>query len=272
MVWAFATVGVHADKLFKMVANEAMQRKLQGFNPQEISNMVWAFAAVGVHASKLFNMVANEAVHRHLQGFNLQIVSNMLWAFAAANIYHRQLFEEFRLVFSQLSVEVKKNKKSLTSLHQWLLWLRLEHHVPDDELPLPDSVRCECKKAMEDSSIRVSRLQRSVGTVLAAVCPGFEEEFIDEHTSYSIDLALHSSLIAIEVDGPFHFISSLAKKSRKTLNGSTFLKKRLLAAAGWRVINLPYYKWNALSDQSKKKYLEDFLNKAGINTSTAEHS
>jgi len=50
------------------------------------------------------------------------------------------------------------------------------------------------------------------------------------------------------------------------------LKQRLLAAAGWKVISIPYYEWNSLSDQlEKKSYLEGLLNEAGLNTSTAEH-
>jgi len=273
MVWAFATVGLYSDILYKMVAKEAVHRKLRGFKPQEISNMVWSFATAGVHADKLYELVANEVVERQLRGFKSRDLSNMVWAFTTANIYHVQLFEEIKLVFSQFPVEKKMNKKVLSSLHLCMVWLRLEYHVPDDELPFPDSMRCECKKAMEDSSIHVSRLQRNVGAILAEVCPGFEEEFKDEHTSYSIDLALHSSLIAIEVDGPSHFISSSTEKSDKTLNGSTLLKQRLLAAAGWKVISIPYFEWNALSDQlEKKEYLEGLLNEAGLNTSTAEHS
>jgi len=53
MVWAFAKAGVHADKLDKMVANEAVQRQLQEFKPQEISSMVWAFVTAGVHVNSM---------------------------------------------------------------------------------------------------------------------------------------------------------------------------------------------------------------------------
>ena len=52
-------------------------------------------------------------------------------------------------------------------------------------------------------------------------------------TGYSLDLALPSSRVAIEVDGPSHFLLPDSRGVRKP-NGPTLLKRRLLAAAaGW---------------------------------------
>jgi len=51
-------------------------------------------------------------------------------------------------------------------------------------------------------------LQRSVAAALASVQSGFQEEYLEPRTGYSLDLAfwLPSSRIAIEVDGPSHFL------------------------------------------------------------------
>ncbi|EOD08235.1 hypothetical protein EMIHUDRAFT_359048 [Emiliania huxleyi CCMP1516] len=109
---------------------------------------------------------------------------------------------------------------------------------------------------MHDTRVRVSALQRSVSAALAAVRFGFEEEYVEPRTGYSLDLALPSSRIAIEVDGPFHFLLPDCRGVRKP-NGPTLLKRRLLAAAGWRVISVPFFEWDGLHSASERQaYLE----------------
>ena len=55
---------------------------------------------------------------------------------------------------------------------------------------------------MQDLPVTISHLQRSVADSLATVKPRFEEEYLEPRTGYSLDLALPSSRVAIEVDGP----------------------------------------------------------------------
>ena len=91
---------------------------------------------------------------------------------------------------------------------------------------------------------------------LAAVQHGFEEEHLDPRTGYSLDLAMPSSRIAIEVDGPSHFLLPDGRGVRRP-NGPTLLKRRLLAAAIWRVISVPFYEWNGFATANgQQTYLE----------------
>ncbi|EOD30243.1 hypothetical protein EMIHUDRAFT_351578 [Emiliania huxleyi CCMP1516] len=109
---------------------------------------------------------------------------------------------------------------------------------------------------MHDTQVRVSALQRSVAAALAAVRFGFEEEYVEPRTGYSLDLALPSSRIAIEVDGPTHFLLPDGRGVRKP-NGHTLIKRRLLAAAGWRVISVPFFEWDGLHSAGERQaYLE----------------
>ena len=55
---------------------------------------------------------------------------------------------------------------------------------------------------------------------------------------------------AIEFDGPCHYLTSGG--CRPQLNGSTALKKRLLAKLGWRVLNVPYFEWDPLRTASER--------------------
>ncbi|EOD25641.1 hypothetical protein EMIHUDRAFT_237418 [Emiliania huxleyi CCMP1516] len=109
---------------------------------------------------------------------------------------------------------------------------------------------------MQDTQVTISEFQRSVAVALAAVQHGFEEEHLEPRTGYSIDLALPSSRVAVEVDGPSHFLLPDGRGVRKP-NGSTLLKRRLLAAAGWRVISVPFYEWDGFATAKERQtYLQ----------------
>jgi len=78
-------------------------------------------------------------------------------------------------------------------------------------------------------------------------------------SGYRIDavVEVNGKQIAVEVDGPFHVVG----KSRER-NGSTILKHRQIAALdGMLVLSVPYWEWNKLKKDSRKKeqYLQDLL-------------
>ena len=82
------------------------------------------------------------------------------------------------------------------------------------------------------------------------------EEPLEPRTGYSLDLALPSSRVAVEVDGPTHFLLPDGRGVRKP-NGPTLLKRRLLRAAGWRVISVPFYEWDGFATANgQQTYLE----------------
>ena len=85
-------------------------------------------------------------------------------------------------------------------------------------------------------------------------CGAKEEEYVEPRTSYSLDLALPSSRVGVEVDGPSHFLLPDGRGVRRP-NGPTLLKRRLLAAAGWRVISVPFYEWDGLIANERQAYL-----------------
>jgi hypothetical protein len=51
--------------------------------------------------------------------------------------------------------------------------------------------------------------------------------------------------VAIEVDGPSHFCG-------RTPTGATALKRRQLRAAGWALLPVPYWEWDALSAAARR--------------------
>jgi len=81
---------------------------------------------------------------------------------------------------------------------------------------------------------------------------------------YHLDILLSNTkdhkitLIAIEVDGPSHFVHPLARGAgrRLTMNAETKLKRRLLKRLGWNVVSLPYTRWNSARATTSRSKLE----------------
>ena len=65
---------------------------------------------------------------------------------------------------------------------------------------------------------------------------------------------MNGEQIAVEVDGPSHFIG------REQLTGSTILKQRQVAALdGLKIVSIPYWEWDELNKGKKQQYLQDLL-------------
>jgi len=202
--------------------------------------------------------VAEAAVRGGLDRFNPQDLSNTVGAYATADQFHQALLAECSRVISDSLAQDPKGLsiENRSQLHQWQLWLSLERGADGQQHLLPASQRQLCRDAMLDTQMTISELQRSVAAALAAVQHGFEEEHLEPRTGYSLDLALPSSRIAIEVDGPSHFLRPDSQGVRAP-SGTTVLKRRLIAAAGWRVISVPFYDWGRLNTADERQaYLE----------------
>ena len=180
-----------------------------------------------------------------------------MWAYATAGHYHQVLLANCsRVISDSLAWDPSRwSIKARHQLHQWQLWLSLERGAHAQQHLLSESQRQLCCDAMQGTLVTISRLQRSVADSLATVKPGFEEEYLEPRTGYSLDLALPSSRVAVEVDGPSHFLLPDGRGVRKP-NGPTLLKRRLLAAAGWRVISVPFYELDGLTAVERQTYLE----------------
>jgi len=99
----------------------------------------------------------------------------------------------------------------------------------------------------------------------------------------SIDLADESSQTGIEVDGPGHFVTNIDEEhfsegrnilssvgrylgkngfndyqfrwddEDQEINGSTFLKIRMMQNLGWRIVNLPFWEWYPVDGKQEEE-------------------
>ena len=89
-------------------------------------------------------------------------------------------------------------------------------------------------------------------------CPVMEHITADK--LHSIDIVLRSSSglqIAIEVDGPSHFTSTVPLRPL----GETLMRRRALSAMGWHVVSVAYDSWQALKTvHHRDEFMIDLLN------------
>ena len=128
----------------------------------------------------------------------------------------------------------------LRQLHQWSLW-REERGT---RWPgLPDALRQACRDAFVDKEGQPSQLQSDVVRELRSRGAHVEEEHRCEASGYSIDALAtlkDGRRLAVEVDGPSHF---LGRSHQPT--GATLLKRRQLRYFGWAVKSVAYWDWSA---------------------------
>ena len=143
---------------------------------------------------------------------------------------------------------------ALRQLHQWQLWLD-ERDATFPRQPPPFAERCRAAFCAEEGS--PSRLQRDVTSALAALELQPREE-VRTAQGYSLDVVVRvdGREVAVEVDGPSHFVGH-------SPTGATLLKRRQLRAAGWLLLAVPYWEWDALNGAGRREYLLRGLAEAG---------
>ena len=134
---------------------------------------------------------------------------------------------------------------------------------------IPSGLRSKINN--ETTSNTVSNAHRDISILLTEM--GFDHDnevspFVDNTASLfiggdefmAIDMANLEDRIAIEFDGPSHFLG-LGHDGRVE-SGKTKMKSRMLKKLGWKVIKIPWFEWkdfNIREDENKVKYLKGKL-------------
>eukprot|EP00284_Hemiselmis_tepida_P002045 CAMPEP_0174951136 /NCGR_PEP_ID=MMETSP1355-20121228/94694_1 /TAXON_ID=464990 /ORGANISM="Hemiselmis tepida, Strain CCMP443" /LENGTH=415 /DNA_ID=CAMNT_0016198783 /DNA_START=36 /DNA_END=1283 /DNA_ORIENTATION=- len=269
-LWAYATLGVTpGTEMLGSVERRAVA-EMHRFVPQNIANTLWAYATLGVTpGAELLDAVEGQAV-AEMRRFDPQNIANTLWAYATLEMVPGSE------LLSGLAAHGVENlntgnfiSEHLRQLHLFVVFLKLESSPNDAFVEsltvLEEQLGAAGRAAMADSKATVSDLQRQVVASVKRLGYDYEEETKDPVSGYSIDLLVQPSAssgsdyrstlgIAIEVDGPAHFLSNT-----RQANGSTLLKRRLLKKLGYRVVSVPYWEWGIKDDNEHDAYLRRLL-------------
>jgi hypothetical protein len=238
---AFASMLHSAPFLFEAVAERA-GALAETFRPQELVQILWAFACMNHPIDSLFDSLdvsKPDAQAATFRGFSQQQLASMAWSSAVLGQMERPWCISLWKCINARSVawtsEVDRKPKGaqhLCQLYQANLALRLECAdsalVTERELDALISEAWEKEKAAGKLS---SGDHREVDRLLVGATG---RPWVSEYDS--LDLALVGVKVALEIDGPTHF-----SRNTNTLLGHTVLKQRLLRAAGWTIIPIPFH-------------------------------
>ncbi|EJK54518.1 hypothetical protein THAOC_25847, partial [Thalassiosira oceanica] len=243
--WAFAKAGKSNPKLFKKICDYiAGLDSLDSFDPQALSNIVWACATVGYTDERLFSAFA-PVIESKLDECSEQHLANISWAYSVANLPKQDLFNE-GYAGALASNEKDFSEEVLCQLHQWQLWQ--QELVLGIELP--ESLQAKCRNAFTSAGYSESKLQNDVVGELRAAGLVLDEEVL-LGSGYRIDALVKfgdGRKVAVEVDGPFHFID-------RRPAGSTTLKHRQVARLDRiEVVSVPYWEWDELKNSEMKQH------------------
>jgi hypothetical protein len=136
--------------------------------------------------------------------FKPQEVANLMWAYATLGIEP----------IGQLSFNVSpllclsSPSSSLSQLHQCFLCMELEGLLVG-LLPLPQhsDLPGRCRAAFEGAAVKSSGLERAVAGRLSGMGLSLTLDAREPRTGYSVDVLVEGSPpVALEVDGPWHFV------------------------------------------------------------------
>jgi hypothetical protein len=234
VVWSYAAARMENGNLFDAIQYRLFPL-LSKFSPRQLATLAWSYAVVGKLSRPILRDI-EACVMSNIVAYDHCDFSTIAWSFVVMD------YLESKLVAHALTTRCSIHCSSCArQLHQCML---ATLSVQQIEI-LPPS-RIQPRKTS------LTRLHRSIASTLKKMGVSFVMEHVTEQ-GISIDLALIREKIAIEVDGPSHF---LVGTSRHT--GRTIFKHRLLKKFGWLVVSIPFFDFregNFKSSASRIQYL-----------------
>lgn len=273
IVWSFATLHYYSAKLLERLADYTLCMSGKQLGEQAVSNIVMSYGFLNYNSTasvKMFEMLAGQAMPL-ISSLQPQALVNIAWGFVCAEFYPIDFFEQWRGRVATEHIDFDVNE--LRQLHQIETALRLEApHIGIHSTSLNvdytrylDQLYQMGRRAFRAQNAwqsrfqvrhgrpsHVSPLQKQVYKTIVDL--GFQAVLEYDNEEYSIDVAVPSLKIAIEVDGPVHFCWNKVER----LTGPSKLKDRLLKQLGWSVVRVPYFAWSGPKHQ-KQAYIREQL-------------
>lgn len=245
LAWSFATLGVHSPTFFSSLDQRAEWLIEEG-EPQAIANTAWSFATVGYEEATKFFSCLDANIDKILSFRNEQIIVNISYALLILDLgrkHKRSLLALWDVVLS-----MNPSKFSEEFLIQ-LAWVEALARADGINLQEP-SPKLRERMEIVTYSDRPSEYQKEeVSAVLDEIGFDHERELsplsdFNIRGMLSIDFGCRERRIAIEYDGPGHYLRVLESgKVSRVESGLTKAKRRFLEKRGWKVVNVNHQDW-----------------------------
>ena len=255
-VWAYGKLQYDAPTLLAAV-DSASEVLIKSGTTQSFANVALAFAEIGHKPASFFNcleMHSDELV----KSANEQQITNVSWSLVTLGIASEN--EALLQALWKRAIETDASKFTSEALNQ-LVQVDVHARASGVELPpVSPSLKKRMSQAAKADTNAGSRFEDKYSALLTEA--GFkhdrEVQFLEgDYAGFlAIDFACKERKIAVEFDGPSHYLTELkkgAKPNHGRENGRTTAKRRLMEQMGWKVVNIDYKDNIKLSTAPKEK-------------------
>ena len=293
-VWACGTLGVESPALFRLLDQRA-DRLVRYLTPQGLANCIWSCGKLGMKSPHLLQSFDERAEWLVKNGTS-QEIANCAWALSVLGFQSPGFFSALDRCLKKFLDD--SNSQNLCNvcyaigildLQQTSMLTKIWNALVDrtiDDLPVEELIQilyveaCVSAYGIEIASPS-PELRRQLDQVsFPNTSSGFEQDvsntlfdigfphqqgfspFQSTPGLLAIDMACPDRMIAIEYDGPCHFVSIPGDSENLVENGPTKAKRRLLQQLGWAVINLNWAE--AFRHQMSNEWVRAKVTEAGI--------
>ena len=257
------------EALFRSLAPQS-RAQVKRFSPRALTKTLWAFSATNQRAPELFDAAA-AVVAADMGAFDASLLAQCAWAYAVADHDAPVLFTPaFGERFDETAegpgegggdsprlTLAAPSRRALVQLHQWLMW----HQERGAQPHIPSGVASRARDAFLALEGEPSAMQVHVRDALLGIGGADVEEEHRTAQGWTVDLVLtwRGVRVAVEVDGPSHFLSGSSVPT-----GATALKTRMLSnlAPSTPLVNVAWFTWSTLALPEQPAYLTALLDAA----------
>ena len=258
MLWALSQVALRPEQLTGLLA-EAAGLQAPGMIPQHTSNSALGLAKLGMQDGGVFAALFS-AAHRQVVRCKAQELCNLCWAAKVAD--QGQLAGPVGALCRHLARTawlgtVAEERQQLHQVHLWLLDRAPAGGVLSGALSADQVVQCAAAwRQQQEQRVQQprNRFELAVFRCVQRLprLTGCAEQQPTPDGAFAVDVAAtHAArgrLVAVEADGPSHFLSP-GRQPR----GDTLAWHRALAARGYVVVSVPYWEWNAVQGDPRRE-------------------
>ena len=257
IIWSFATLGVACPTLCHAIDEDA-NRLIHHGNSQSVANTLSAMSMLGVDAPRLFEAIRDPTVENHLESCNDQEIVNLCYAFAISELFPNHA-DTFIKLWKQ-AIRIDWNHLPNQGRVQLLQTYLIATYTHGLTLPTP-----QWSSSSLTVDVNESYAQQEMSEILKDIGLDHDQEaspFLSSNHGtaalefWHIDCACRDRRIAIEFDGPTHYLRLAGSRRLAEIeNGPTKAKRRFLKSLGWTVMNVSYLEWGDAGTREGKQEL-----------------
>lgn len=247
LMWSLSTLHHDPGAAFvsRVLARATCPEVLNAMAPQALALTLLGVGLFGYRDDALQRLLAR--ARETAAAFDVQALANTLWACAMLRMVTPDTWNTLVAHFDPSRSVPTKRAENLRQIYQALLVATMDTGGALEGFKRPGELMEAAREAWlsDVSSVSVSTLQREVGAALTRL--GFDPalEHVVADGAFSVDFAVLSKRLAVEVDGPHHF----AVNTQRQL-ATTTTRHELLRYAGWTVLQVCFYDWQPLRGEA----------------------